>query len=193
MMKTINKILALAACCLSVASCNDENLLTQERESWQGNDKISLSLTAAPETRAGDSRAVDVTVDEGTGRGYHISDFVIFQFDENGNRIVDPKYYEYTPDAPNDPGQTIPVVLPTADGVEYTVVVLANYHEKLSASAFAAFSVGVIGDKPNSAKVLVSFISTFSPTSKITFNVFIFKKNVFFLTCLTILLILLLS
>ena len=66
MMKTINKILALAACCLSVASCNDENLLTQERESWQGNDKISLSLTAAPETRAGDSRAVDVTVDEGT-------------------------------------------------------------------------------------------------------------------------------
>ena len=136
-MKTINKILALAACCLSVASCNDENLLTQERESWQGNDKISLSLTAAPETRAGDSRAVDVTVDEGTGRGYHISDFVIFQFDENGSRIVDPKYYEYTPDAPNDPGQTIPVVLPTADGVEYTVVVLANYHDKLAPITFA--------------------------------------------------------
>ena len=137
MMKTINKILALAACCLSVASCNDENLLTQERESWQGNDKISLSLTAAPETRAGDSRAVDVTVDEGTDPGYKIKDFVIFQFDENGNRIVDPKYYEYAPDVPGDPGQTIPVVLPTADGVEYTVVVLANYHEKLSASAFA--------------------------------------------------------
>ena len=137
MMKTINKILALAACCLSVASCNDENLLTQERESWQGNDKISLSLTAAPETRAGDSRAVDVTVDEGTGSSYHISDFVIFQFDENGNRIVDPKYYEYTPDAPDDPGQTIPVVLPTADGVEYTVVVLANYHNKLAPITFA--------------------------------------------------------
>ena len=137
MMKTINKILALAACCLSVASCNDENLLTQERESWQGNDKISLSLTAAPETRAGDSRAVDVTVDEGTGTGYHISDFVIFQFDENGNRIVDPKYYEYTPDAPDDPGQTIPVVLPTDDGVKYTVVVLANYHNKLAPITFA--------------------------------------------------------
>lgn len=136
-MKTINKILALAACCLSVASCNDENLLTQERESWQGNDKISLSLTAAPETRAGDSRAVDVTVDEGTGSSYHISDFVIFQFDEYGNRIVDPKYYEYTPDAPDDPGQTIPVVLPTADGVEYTVVVLANYHNKLAPITFA--------------------------------------------------------
>ena len=137
MMKTINKILALAACCLSVASCNDENLLTQERESWQGNDKISLSLTAAPETRTGDSRAVDVPVDEGTRSGYHISDFVIFQFDENGNRIVDPKYYEYTPDAPDDPGQTIPVVLPTADGVEYTVVVLANYHNKLAPITFA--------------------------------------------------------
>ena len=136
-MKTINKILALAACCLSVASCNDENLLTQERESWQGNDKISLSLTAAPETRAGDSRAVDVTVDEGTGSDYHISDFVIFQFDENGNRIVDPKYYEYTPDTPDDPGQTIPVVLPTDDGVEYTVVVLANYHNKLAPITFA--------------------------------------------------------
>lgn len=137
MMKTINKILALAACCLSVASCNDENLLTQERESWQGNDKISLSLTAAPETRAGDSRAVDVPVEEGTGPGYHISDFVIFQFDENGNRIVDPKYYEYTPDAPDDPGQTIPVVLPTDDGVKYTVVVLANYHNKLAPITFA--------------------------------------------------------
>lgn len=137
MMKTINKILTLAACCLSVASCNDENLLTQERESWQGNDKISLSLTAVPETLAGDSRAVDVDVDEGTGSGYHISDFVIFQFDENGNRIVDPKYYEYTPDAPDDSGQTIPVVLPTADGVEYTVVVLANSHNKLAHITFA--------------------------------------------------------
>lgn len=136
-MKTINKILALAACCLSVASCNDENLLTQERESWQGNDKISLSLTAAPETRIGDSRAVDVPVDEGTRSGYHISDFVIFQFDENGNRIVDPKYYEYTPDAPDDPGKTIPVVLPTADEVKYTVVVLANYHDKLAPITFA--------------------------------------------------------
>lgn len=137
MMKTINKIFALAACCFAVASCNDESLFTQERESWQGNDKIALSLTAAPETRAGDSRAVDVTVDEGTDPGYKIKDFVIFQFDENGNRIVDPKYYEYAPDVPGDPGQTIPVVLPIADGVEYTVVVLANCHNKLAPNTFA--------------------------------------------------------
>lgn len=136
-MKTINKIYSIIACCLVMASCNDESIYIQENDSWQGNDKISLSLTAAPEFRANDTRAVDVLVDEGTAADYHISDFVLFQFDENGNRIVDPKYYEYTPDTPGDPGQTIPVVLPTADGVEYTVVVLANIHGNLTTGAFA--------------------------------------------------------
>ncbi len=136
-MKTINKIFSIIACCLVMASCNDESIYIQENDSWQGNDKISLSLTAAPEFRANDTRAVDVPVDEGTATDYHISDFVLFQFDENGNRIVDPKYYEYTPDTPGDPGQTIPVVLPTADGVEYTVVVLANIHGNLTTGAFA--------------------------------------------------------
>lgn len=136
-MKTIHNIITAIACCLAVTSCSEDDVLTQEKETWQGNDRITLTLTTAPENRTSGSRAIDMPVDEGTAGDYHIKDFLLFQFDENGNRLVDPKYYEYTPDAPGDPGQTIPMLLPTADGVEYTVVVLANYHGNLTSSAFA--------------------------------------------------------
>lgn len=117
----------------TLTACSDEQQIDLKEDSWQGNHKIALSLKAAPETSRG-TRAVSVPVDEGNGTGYQVKDFVIFQFDQNGNRLVDPKYYEYNP---GKSGQTIPIVLPTEDGIEYTIVVLANFHNKLADFVFA--------------------------------------------------------
>ena len=134
-MNTLKNIFLAMASCLLATGCDDD-LSPVATDSWQGNDKVTLQLKAADETRPGGSRSIDVDVDEGTTAGYTVKDFVIFQFDEKGNRIVDPQYYTYTPDG-GESGQTIPVVLPQQDGVDYTIVVLANTHEKLSTSAFA--------------------------------------------------------
>lgn len=122
----------MAACLMATACADDPSVNISD--SWQGNDRVSLTLKAASETMAGGTRSVGVDVDEGNAAGYTVSDFIIFQFDENGNRIVAPHYYKYAADAD---GLSLPVVLPAVDGVEYTVVVLANVHETLSASAFA--------------------------------------------------------
>ncbi|MGN0037404.1 MAG: hypothetical protein ACI36X_09375 [Bacteroidaceae bacterium] len=114
-------------------ACSDEQPIDLQDSSWQGNHKVSLFLKAVPETRSG-TRAVSVPVEEGNSVGYQVKDFVIFQFDQNGNRLVDPKYYEYEP---GESGQTIPIMLPTEDNVEYTIVVLANSHNELADITFA--------------------------------------------------------
>lgn len=138
MMRRYTFVFSFAAALMWVmAACTDELLPSRDADSWQGNNKVTLSLKAAGVSRPDRSRAVDVPVDEGTDADYRISDFVVFQFDENGNRLVDPKYYDYVADAVNDAGQTIPVVLPVDDGVEYTVVVLANSHDQFANITFA--------------------------------------------------------
>lgn len=138
MMRRYTFVFSFAAALMWVmAACTDELLPSRDADSWQGNDKVTLSLKAAGVSRPDRSRAVDVPVDEGTDADYRISDFVVFQFDENGNRLVDPKYYDYVADAVNDAGQTIPVVLPKDDGVNYLIVVLANYHDEAANITFA--------------------------------------------------------
>ena len=117
----------------TLSACSNEQQIDLKEDSCQGNHQITLSLKAVPETSRG-TRAVSVPVDEGNSVGYKVKDFVIFQFDQNGNRLVDPKYYEYNP---GESGQTIPIMLPTEDGIEYTIVVLANSHNKLADITFA--------------------------------------------------------
>lgn len=117
----------------TLTACSDEQQVDFQKDSWQGNHKMALTLKAVPETWGG-TRAVGVSVDEGNGAGYKVKDFVIFQFDQNGNRLVDPKYYEYNP---GESGQTIPIVLPAEDNIEYTIVVLANTHNELADITFA--------------------------------------------------------
>lgn len=130
-MKQFRHILTLLIAGFVGFSCSDEQLPSHSASSWQGNELIQLTLTAADEIRSGETKAVDVTVDEGTEDYYHISDFVLFQFDEHGNRLVDPQYYTYDGNA-----QTIPVVLPTGEQ-QYTIVALANTHDPLAPYYFA--------------------------------------------------------
>ena len=130
-MKQFSHILILILAGFVGFSCSDEQLTSHSPSSWQGNEQIQLTLTAAKEIRSGETRAVDATVNEGTESGYQISDFVLFQFDEHGKRIVDPQYYTYAGGA-----QTIPVVIPTGEQ-KYDIVVLANTHDPLAPYYFA--------------------------------------------------------
>lgn len=118
---------------VALTACSDEQQVDFQKNSWQGNHKMALTLNAVPEINRG-TRAVGVGVDEGNGAGYKVKDFVIFQFDQNGNRLVDPKYYEYNP---GESGQTIPIMMPAEDNIEYTIVVLANTHDELADITFA--------------------------------------------------------
>ena len=116
----------------TLSACSNEQQIDLKEDSCQGNHQITLSLKAVPETSRG-TRAVSVPVDEGNGAGYKVKDFVIFQFDQNGNRLVDPKYYEYNP---GESGQTIPIILPTEDGIEYTIVVPCQLPQQISRHCF---------------------------------------------------------
>lgn len=116
---------------LAMVCCTAENL--PEDKSWQGDNTIELKLL--PDNSI--TRSITEPVDEGTREDYVVSDFIIFQFDENGIRIVDPQYYSYTPD--ENGTQTIPIVLPQK-GKKHTIVVLANYHNTLANTSFASYT-----------------------------------------------------
>lgn len=119
-----------------LSGCGQEDVICEESTSWQGDDKITLSLNAASFCNF-ETRALTDMIDEGTSSDYTVSDFILFQFDENGNRIVDPKYYKYQTSSESDPGQVISVVLPETSDVSYTLVVLANIHDSQATLTFA--------------------------------------------------------
>ena len=96
---------------------------------------MSLTLSAAMEKYPDvNTRSID-GVYEGNETNYNISDYIIFQFDNNGERIVDPVYYKYKTDSP-DGSQNIPIVIPP-DGAQNTILVLANTHDELPNITFA--------------------------------------------------------
>ena len=135
MFQMIKQLFITSILGIVVLSCSDELQKDSKPETWQGNVSLPLELKAAPVTYAGNiSRSATVDVIEGNESTYKISDFVIFQFDEKGNRIVDPKYYEFPT---NGTLPSIPVVLPTDENINYTIVVLANYHNSSANITFA--------------------------------------------------------
>ena len=96
---------------------------------------MSLTLSAAMEKYPDvNTRSID-GVYEGNETNYNISVYIIFQFDNNGERIVDPVYYKYKTDSP-DGSQNIPIVIPP-DGAQNTILVLANTHDELPNITFA--------------------------------------------------------
>ena len=90
-----------------------------------------LNLQTSHLVAAGSTRSLTDIVDEGTSDSYKVSDIVLLEFDENGSRIGDPKYY--TIDQLNEP---ITIVMPQ-EGKEYTTAVLANYHDPNAIYAFS--------------------------------------------------------
>lgn len=132
-MKSFRSIFLMFVTALLVLSCTED---MDNEYSNKVTDRVMLKFHAAKETKAVCTRSAPDNVDDGVSAGYQVKDFVVFQFDQNGNRIVDPQCYDYTPESGTG-GQTIPVVLPPTEGVEYTVVVLANMHNPLANVFFA--------------------------------------------------------
>ena len=133
-MKRLDKIFILIALSMTVCNCSTE--LIHESIIPQFNTcTMSLTLSAAMETYPDvNTRSID-GVYEGNETYYNISDYIIFQFDNNGERIVDPVYYKYKTDSP-DGSQNIPIVIPP-DGAQNTILVLANTHDELPNITFA--------------------------------------------------------
>lgn len=139
-MKVLDRIhelkaeLMVVAVCLVAFGCGKVELDGIMTEA-DGAGRMLLTLNAAKENVPGRTKSVGVDVNEGTDADYSVRDFLFFQFDENGNRLVAPQYFEYTQDSSS--GQTVPVVLPKNEGIEYTAVVLANLHTSAAVSLFA--------------------------------------------------------
>lgn len=89
--------------------------------------EVLLSLSAAPLNHLSpDSKAVDEIIDEGLSAGYVISDFWIFQYNNQGLLVGKPSYYR-TKGAASQP---VSILLPSESGDQngYTTVFLANTH-----------------------------------------------------------------
>ena len=132
-MKYFYHIITLVFLLLS-SSCIKETAMV-DSDSLHDTDGISICLKAAssfsPDIM---TKSVADNVLEGTEENYRITDFIVFQFDEHGNRLVEPQYYDYNPD--ENGKQEIPIIKPGSE-VEYTIVILANTHNEAARYTFA--------------------------------------------------------
>ncbi|MDE6801602.1 MAG: hypothetical protein K2J06_02440, partial [Muribaculaceae bacterium] len=104
-------------------SCNDE-FMSSPADPDEGVE-LTVSLNLQSEGFSGDdsraSRAiVDGFVDENT-----IKDYWLIEYDQNGNRIGFPRYYEY-----NEEHKNIRIIVPTDPTHIFRGVILVNTHNK---------------------------------------------------------------
>ena len=129
-MKYITFIISMLFAMIVFDSCTDD-ITANKNDSSQGNKELMLNLQTSHLVAAGSTRSLTDIVNEGTSDSYKVSDIVLLEFDENGSRIGDPKYY--TIDQLDEP---ITIVMPQ-EGKEYTIAVLANYHDPNAIYAFS--------------------------------------------------------
>ena len=70
-------------------------------------------------------KGVEGAIDEGGSADYTVSDFWLFEYDQNGNLLGTPLYYTV-----DDSVESVPVsaILPTSGTMVYKVVIIANTH-----------------------------------------------------------------
>lgn len=128
----------IAGLLLMAGSCTRDDLMPAPGSAGGEEVVMALSLGMAPETTLGTpgTRALDETVEEGTGADYQIRDFWLIEYDDGGNQIGTARYFDdLGDDMSNVP--SIPVIKPSG-GETYTCVFIANTHSE----AFNA----VVGD-----------------------------------------------
>lgn len=104
-------------------ACADDHSLSSPLESDM---RVSFSAVPVREASAG-TRSVSENVDEGLDDDYVVSDFWLFQYNQNGVLIGRPAYYR-TEAAP-EPELSVSVLKPSAAGVSYKTVFIANTHD----------------------------------------------------------------
>lgn len=131
--KTLRKGFA-ALLLLAAAACTEEIPDTGTTGTGGRQATVSLSVSTTP-IGAGmpGTRAIPDDIDEGTEDGYKVEDFWLMEYDDKGNLIGTPQYFE---SGDLTDGETaIPIILPTDDGTKYQCVVVANTHNKVFEAA----------------------------------------------------------
>lgn len=124
----------MALLLLAAAACTEEIPDTGTTDTGGRQATVSLSVSTAP-IGAGmpGMRAIPGDIDEGTGKDYQVEDFWLMEYDDKGNIIGTPQYFE-SKDL-TDGETAIPIILPTDDGIKYQCVVVANTHNKVFEAA----------------------------------------------------------
>ena len=111
---------------LVVASCTKEPDMCRDAAGGGREAMVSLRFDVAPETPGmASSKAVTDEVNEGTDANYKVTDFWLLEYDHQGNKIMEPRYYVM---ADLNANFHLPIVLPMNDTTTYTCVVIANTH-----------------------------------------------------------------
>ncbi len=104
-----------------LGSCTEMTPLLSTQES-----ELLVSFTSVPLKPANPgTKAIDATVDEGLAIDYVVSDFWLFQYNENGALIGKPRYYRTGGNAEIN----VSILKPTAQAVTYKAVFVANVHD----------------------------------------------------------------
>ena len=124
-MKTL-RICLLGLASLAVASCTKDPDMCRDAAGGGREAMVSLRFDVAPETPGmASSKAVTDEVNEGTDANYKVKDFWLLEYDHQGNKIMEPRYYVM---ADLDTDFHLPIVLPLTSDLTYTCVVIANTH-----------------------------------------------------------------
>ncbi|MDE6085122.1 MAG: hypothetical protein K2G40_01805, partial [Muribaculaceae bacterium] len=108
---------------LLAISCNDE-LVSSPADVCEGVER-TVSLNLQSEGFTGDDSHMSRAIGNGSVEENIIKDYWLIEYDQNGNRIGFPRYYEY-----NDANQNVRIIVPTDPSHVFRGVILVNTHNK---------------------------------------------------------------
>ena len=106
---------------LLAVSCSDDPVPSPSDESEGVERTVSLCLQS--EGFSGDDSGASRAIDDGIVDENTIKDFWLIEYDQNGNRIGFPRYYEYS-----EATQIVRIIVPTDPSHVYRGVILVNTH-----------------------------------------------------------------
>lgn len=131
-MKALYILIGVAATILA-PSCADDYIIGDDHCTTGHETMVSITLDPMAYSDLGSRSVSPDLVDEGNGSNNSISDLWLVEFDNKGKQIGSPRYF-------NDPSSmtAVSVIIPESDGVEYTLVAIANTGDDLLLSRLAA-------------------------------------------------------
>ena len=109
---------------LLAISCSDELVPSQAEEVCDGVE-CTVSLNLQSEAFSGDVSPASRSVNVGFVDEDAIKDYWLIEYDNNGNRIGFPRYYEFS-----EANQNVRIIVPTDASHTFRGVILANTHNK---------------------------------------------------------------
>ena len=108
---------------LMAVSCNDD-IVSSPADVCEGVER-TVSLNLQSDRFSGDDAAPSRAIGNGSVDENTIKDYWLIEYDQNGNRIGFPRYYEY-----NEANQNVRIIVPTDASHIFRGVILVNTHNK---------------------------------------------------------------